>query len=76
MLDLSDVTQMGAAGLGELIKIYSAVRMAGGHMALSTVPGRLRFLLAATRLESAFDVFESEHRAVVSLTRQVDRGVA
>lgn len=64
VVDLRETTQLGCTGLGELISVHGVVRRLGGHLTLSTVPGRIRGLLAAANLESVFDTAESEHQAV------------
>ena len=52
VLDLRGVNDLGAAGLGELVGIYGAVQRASGRLALTAVPGRVRYLLAATGLDA------------------------
>ena len=64
VVDLRETTQLGRTGLGELISVHGVVRRLGGHLTLSTVPGRIRGLLAAVNLESVFDTAKSEHQAL------------
>ena len=62
VLDLERVRDLGASGLGELVGIHGAVRRAGGQLALAAVPGRIRYLLAATGLEAVFDEVDAPDR--------------
>ena len=55
---------MGAAGLGELVKICAVVRACHARLALSTVPHHIRYLLAATNLTSFFEMVGSDREAV------------
>ena len=59
VIDLEEVSELGGAGLGELVSIYGAVRHAAGRLALSAVPRRIRYLLAATGLDTVFEMADS-----------------
>ena len=63
VIDLEGVSDMGGAGLGELVSIHSAVLRAMGQLALSAVPRRIRYLLAATGLDTVFAMAESHDPA-------------
>ena len=64
VLDLEGVTQMGAAGVAELVNIHGTVRALEGQLRLSMVPGRVRYLLVVTGLAPFFETLESEQQAV------------
>ena len=64
---------MGAAGLGELVNIFSVVRTFQAQLTLSAVPHRIRYLLAATNLEPLFETVDSDHQA---LARSVPSGTS
>ena len=55
---------MGAAGLGELVKICAMVRACHTRLALSAVPHHIRYLLAVTNLSSLFETVESDRDAI------------
>ena len=64
VLNLEEVTDMGAAGLGELVKICVVVRACHARLALSAVPDHIRYLLATTNLSSFFEMVGSDREAV------------
>jgi anti-sigma B factor antagonist len=66
LLNLSGVTYVDSAGVGELIASYVSVRKAGGTMKLIRLPDRLEELLLVTRLYVIFDIRESEDNAIRS----------
>ena len=66
------ITQLDAAGVREIVGIHGAVRRMGGELKLLAVPGRVRYLLAASSLADAFDTVDFEHQAVASLTSRAD----
>lgn len=70
VLDLEGVSDMGGAGVGELVSIHGAVRRATGQLALSTVPGRIRYLLAATGLDAVFNMVDSHDDAPTTQVRR------
>lgn len=79
VLDLEGLSDLGGAGLGELVSIYAAVRRAAGRLGLSAVPGRIRYLLAAAGLDAVFTMADSYDSAATasppqSLSSQVAQG--
>jgi anti-anti-sigma factor len=64
VLNFEQVVDMGAAGLGELVKIFSVVRACDAQLTLSAVPHRIRYLLAATNLEPLFETVDSDQQAI------------
>ncbi len=69
VINVEEVGHMGAEGLGELVKINSAVRACNGRLTLSAVPHRIRYLLAATNLAPLFETVDSDQQAVDEPTR-------
>lgn len=66
LLNLSKVTYMDSAGIGELVACYKRAREKGGAVKLLQPIGKVQDLLALTKLEQVFDNFEDEKTALVS----------
>ena len=66
LIDLTDVTYVDSAGLGELVQAYATTKNRGGALKLLNVTKRLRDLLVVTKLLTVFDTFESEADALAS----------
>lgn len=56
VLDLSQVTYMDSAGLGEAIATLKRVREADGDVKIAGLHDRVKNLFVLTRLETVFDV--------------------
>lgn len=66
VIDLGGVDKIDSAGLGTLLYARAEVRRAGGGLALANLrPAHMQTLLVA-KLETVFDVFESQQDAVNS----------
>ena len=68
LLDLSEVTYVDSAGLGELVRAYTAVNRNGGTLKLLGLAKRIKDLLALTRLQTVFEIFETEQEALDSFS--------
>lgn len=55
-LNLEGVTQIDAAGLGELVRLYRKLHNQGGDLNLLAPPRRVRELLHITKLDTVFSV--------------------
>lgn len=66
LLNMSGVTAVDSAGLGELVGAYATVKKAGGSMKLLNLTTRLHNLLTITKLVTVFDTFDSEADALRS----------
>ena len=66
LLNLTDVSYMDSAGIGELVACYKRVLERKGKMKLVNPAGRAKDLLALTKLDEYFDTFESEQEALAS----------
>ncbi len=64
ILDLTDVTRMDSAGIGMLVGKYMTVKNRGGMLRLLHLTDRTSRLLHVTRLETVFEIFESEDAAI------------
>ena len=73
IVDLHQVSQMDTSGLTTLVAAYIAVRRQQGRIVLVNPSGRVRELLRVTRLGTLFQVFDSEHDAIASLTQESRR---
>ena len=66
LLDLSGVSYVDSAGLGELVQAYATTKNRGGALKLLSVTKRLKDLLVVTKLLTVFDTFEAEADALAS----------
>ena len=64
--NLTNVSYMDSAGLGELVQAYTTVSRQGGSLKLVGVTKRLNDLLVITKLATVFDSYDSEAAAVAS----------
>jgi anti-sigma B factor antagonist len=64
VLNVSQVTQVDTSGLKELLAAHFAVTRGGGHLRLASPAPRVRDVLAITRLNSLFEVFDTEEDAI------------
>ena len=65
LLDMTAVTDIDAHGLGALVSSLTTIERHGGQMALIAPSGRIRRLLAITRLDTVFAIYDSEAQALV-----------
>jgi len=66
LIDLSGVSYVDSAGLGELVQAYATTKNRGGALKLLNVTKRLRDLLVVTKLLTVFDTFDNEAEALAS----------
>ena len=66
LVDLSGVSYVDSAGLGELVQAYATTKNSGGALKLLNVTKRLRDLLVVTKLLTVFDAFDDEAGALAS----------
>lgn len=64
VLHLGGVTHYDSAGLGELLKLYSATSRSGSRLALVSANQRLREMLAVTHLDNILEHFDDEPAAL------------
>ena len=69
LIDLSGVSYVDSAGLGELVQAYATTKNRGGALKLLNVTKRLRDLLVVTKLLTVFDAYESEATALASFNQ-------
>jgi anti-sigma B factor antagonist len=68
ILNLAKVPYLDSAGLGEIIRCYTALRRSGGNFKLLSPNRRIIDLLTITKLLDVFDSFDSESAAVASFS--------
>ena len=66
LIDLSGVSYVDSAGLGELVQAYATTKNRGGALKLLNVTKRLKDLLVVTKLLTVFDTFDTEATAIAS----------
>lgn len=64
VLNMSGVTFMDSAGVGELVAALRAVRAQGGDLKLLNAGGRVHSTLYMTRLLPVFELFSDEAEAL------------
>jgi anti-sigma B factor antagonist len=65
LLDMTAVTDIDAHGLGALVSSLTTLERHGGQMALVAPSDRIRKLLAITRLDTVFAIYDAEPEALV-----------
>jgi anti-sigma B factor antagonist len=71
LIDLSGVSYVDSAGLGELVQAYATTRNRGGSLKLLSITKRLRDLLVMTKLLTVFDTYDNEPDAMASFGTRV-----
>jgi anti-sigma B factor antagonist len=64
VLSLAGVDYVDSSGLGQLVSIWTSVRNKGGHMTVLGPTKRVLRLLDITRLDTVFEIFNTENDAV------------
>ena len=66
LIDLSNVSYVDSAGLGELVQTYVTAKNRGGRLRLLNPTKRLKDLLVVTKLLTVFESYDNEAAAVAS----------
>ena len=66
LLNLEGVASIDARALGELVSTYIVVTRSGGQFKLLNLTQMLRELMMTTKLQTVFDVYETESQAIDS----------
>ena len=66
ILDLGDVSWVNSTGLGILITSHISVTNAGGTVKLMRVSRRIDSILMVTKLNTIFEVHDSQEKAIAS----------
>ncbi len=67
VLNLAGVTFVDSHGLATLVSVWKAMSYREGRIVLSAIPGDIEALFELTRLQSLFEIFPSDHAAVLSM---------
>ena len=66
LLNMARVPYVDSAGLGEIIRCFTAIRKSGGQLKLLSPNERLVDLLTITKLVNVFDWYSDESAALAS----------
>ena len=66
LLNLAKVPYLDSAGLGEIIRCFTALRRSGGEFKLLSPNQRIIDLLSITKLLNVFDWYDDESSALAS----------
>ena len=68
LLNLAKVPYMDSTCVGELVSAFITVRNNGGILKLSEPTERIRELLSVAKLDTVFEVYDSESAAIQSFS--------
>jgi anti-sigma B factor antagonist len=68
LLNLAKVPYLDSAGLGEIIRCFTALRKSGGDFKLLSPNRRIIDLLTITKLLNVFDCYDNEAAAIASFS--------
>ena len=66
VLDLTGLTYIDSAGVGELMSCFTSMRNQGGHLKLMNLQKNVHNLLQITKLYTIFEIAEDEATAIKS----------
>ena len=69
LLNLAEVPYMDSTCVGELVSAFITTRSKGGKLKLVRATGRIKELLNVARLDTVFEVFDTEDAAIESYSR-------
>ena len=69
VLNLADVSYVDSAGLGELVGAYTTATNQGGAVKLLHLQGKIKDLMAITKLHTIFPAFDTEPEAIASFPK-------
>jgi len=64
IINLADVSYMDSSGVASLVKLLSRTRKNGISLALAAPTKKVKAIFEITRLDSVFDIFDSEEEAL------------
>ena len=66
LLNMSGISYMDSAGIGELVACYKRATEKGASLKLLNPTGKVQDLLVLTKLQEIFDVYRDEREALTS----------
>jgi anti-sigma B factor antagonist len=69
VLQLAGIDYIDSSGLGLLVRLLRRIETAHGRLALCLLPPRVALLLSTTKIQSIFEIHESEEEAIAALHR-------
>jgi len=66
VLNLANVNYIDSTGVGTLVGVYASAHSAGGEIKLAALTGRVKDVLAITKLGSIFETFPTAEEAASS----------
>ncbi len=66
LLNMSGVSYMDSAGIGELVACYKRATEKGATLKLLNPTGKVQDLLVLTKLQEIFEIFRDEREALTS----------
>lgn len=70
VLNLAHVTYIDSSGVGTLVGVYTSARSVGGEIKLAALTGRVKDVLAITKLGSVFETYPTVEEAASSFHPQ------
>ena len=70
VLNLKDVGLMDSVGLGMLVAVHTSLKRQGTQLVFSNVGKSVEYLLTITKLNRAFDRYDTEDEALAHLQSQ------
>jgi anti-sigma B factor antagonist len=71
VLNFTQVEFIDSYGIGELVRSFSVVRQAGGEMKLTGLQGKVKAVLAISRIDRLFDTYPEEAAALEAFGQRV-----
>jgi len=68
LLDMSGVSTIDSAGVGELVSSYTTVTNRGGSLKLVNLPSKVSDILQITQLITVFEIHDSVEEALESFS--------
>jgi len=72
VVNLSQVTQVDTSGLKQLLAAHLAISRGGGRLCLASPTKRIKDLLGITRLNTLFEIYDSDQAAIDSFRKNVE----
>ncbi len=71
VVNCRDVPYIDSTGMGCLVSLFTTLRNAGGAFALAEANERTRSVLALTKLDTVFPIYDTETQALNAVSEQL-----